>query len=549
MRHHLTLITATLCSGALYAAQPPDAGQSLDSLKPPAARPAESGAAVPEREAPRPPAGLPTDVKFQVKGFRIAGARAIPGDELLPLIQDAVGQEKSLAELQELAGRITERYQAQGYLLARAYLPAQDIRDGVVEIAVLEGRLGKVQVKNESLVAPSVAARHLGALHPDDIIEAGPLERQLLLLNDLPGVEARSTLKPGASVGTSDLDIELRGDRRLSGSLELDNHGNRYTGEVRGGATLNIDSPAGLGDALTLRATSAGKGLNYGRAAYQLPVGGNGTKAGLAGSSLRYELGKDFASLDAHGRATIATGYLVHPFVRSRRSNLNAQLSYEHKSLTDEVDATATRSDKRIDLWTLGLSGDRLDGLGAGGIVQYSLSVVSGRLQLDAANAALDRAGHDTAGRYAKLAYQLSRIQQLDTRWSLSGQGAGQRTHKNLDSSEKFSLGGAQGVRAYPQGEASSDDAWLLNLELRYALAAEWQVAGFYDAGRGRTHHAPLAGDSTRPNWRSGAGLGLAWSRPRDWAVQSFVAWKTAGDPTSDIDRTPRLWLQAVKSF
>lgn len=181
--------------------------------------------------------------------------------------------------------------------------------------------------------------------------------------------------------------------------------------------------------------------------------------------------------------------------------------------------------------------------------MQYGASIVAGNLELDAASAALDDSGLDTRGHYAKLAFQLTRLQRLTDRLSLQVRASGQRAAKNLDSSEKLSLGGAYAVRAYPQGEASADDAWLANLELRYAPAPAWQLFGFYDAGGGRISHRPVAGTADNRRTLSGAGLGVNLALPASINLQAFAAWRTGSEPTSDDDRSPRLWLQTVKYF
>ncbi|MBS1191247.1 MAG: polypeptide-transport-associated domain protein, ShlB-type [Rhodocyclaceae bacterium] len=544
----MALATAFLTPWA-FAAQPPDAGQLLESIKPvPELRP-DAAPALPEALPARPTMALPADVKVFVRHFRISGARAFSGQDLLALLQDAEGREWRLADLQGLADRITRHYRDHGYLLAWAYIPAQSIEDGTVEIAVLEGRLGRLALENHSLLGDSAAARQLGGLRPGEAIQGPRLERALLLLNDLPGVEVRSTLKPGASVGLTDLDVALAAGRPVDGNVTIDTFGDRFTGSLRAGATLNLNSPAGWGDVLSLRGLTAGEGLSYGRVAYQVPVGAVGTRAGIAWSQMRYELGKDFSALQAHGDAEIATVYLLQPLLRSRRTNLNAQLTYEHKELDDRVDALATASRKKLDVWSLGLSGDQADGLGGGGISQYGASLVAGDLGLDPASAALDGAGLRTRGDYTKVAYQAMRLQRFTDSLHLKGQLSGQSAQKNLDSSEKLSLGGAYGVRAYPQGEAASDDAWLLNLELRYAPAPAWQLIGFYDAASGRISHERLPGTSRNSRWLSGAGVGMTWSQAADLSFQAFAAWRTAAGPQSDNDRSPRFWLQGVKHF
>ncbi|EQM67064.1 ShlB/FhaC/HecB family hemolysin secretion/activation protein [Pseudomonas tohonis] len=549
----------TACSGAVafalslaqtaLAAQAPDAGQILENIKAPLTLPPATDGVLPEAAPARPALSLPSDVKLQIKALRITGAREFSEAHLLALLADSTDRELSLAQLQGLAERITAHYREQGYLLARAYLPAQDIKDGLLTIAVLEGRLGKVRLDNRSLLNDATAQRQLDDLPPGDAVQAAALERSLLLLNELPGAEVHSTLKPGASVGLTDLDVSLGAGPRVAGSLEADNFDNRYTGSERLGGNLAINSPTGLGDSLSLRGLTSGAGMNYGRLAYQLPLGPQATQVGLAWSEMRYELGEDFASLDAHGKASIGSVYALQPLLRSRQARLDGQLSYERKRLEDQVDATDTTLDKTLDVWSLGLSGSHQDSLLGGGAMQYGASLVAGNLELDAASDALDDAGLDTRGHYAKLAFQLTRLQRLTDRFSLQLRASGQRAAKNLDSSEKLSLGGAYAVRAYPQGEAAADDAWLANLELRYAPAPTWQLFGFYDAGGGRISHRPVAGTADNRRTLSGAGVGVSLALPAAINLQAFAAWRTGSQPTSDDDRSPRLWLQTTKYF
>lgn len=543
-RYAGALALAMACNLA-FAVEPPSAGSILQGIHPPAKLPAEPGGGLP-KEPVRPAKRSASTVRVEVKGFRITGVRAFPEAELQKLLADSVNKTLDLEQLRELAGRITRYYREHGYLLARAYLPAQEIRGGIVEIAVLEGRLGKLKIENHSLVSDAAVRRTLADIQVGKAVEAGSLERRLLLLNDLPGVEVRSTLKPGASVGTTDLDVQLLGTRRLTGYAALDDFGNRFTGDLRLGAGLNVNSPTGIGDSLSLQGIAAAD-LDYARLAYQMPTGAQGLMLGAAMSHLSYELGKDFAPLKAHGTAEIGTLYALYPLQRSRARNVNLQLAYEGKHLEDREDAIGVANDKVIWVWTLGASGDRIDGVAGGGVWNWSVAYTGGKLSLDPISEGLDAAGLRTQGGYTKVAAQLARIQSLADRLSLYVRVSGQAAGKNLDASEKMALGGPFGVRAYPQGEAPCDDALLGDLELRYALGEGWQLTGFADAADGRISHAPLAG--TRDNSRSlsGAGFGLNWSRTADFYLQSFLAWRTGPAPTSDVDRSPRLWVQLVR--
>jgi len=539
-------VLTCLGTGSVQAAQP-DAGTLLNSTRMPSSLPQPESSVLPATPAPAP-AAQPDTARFLVKAFRITGNSVFDGKTLHALVDGATGKRLTLAELDAVAARITRYYHKAGYLLARAYLPAQTIRHGVVRIAVLEGRLGKLAVRNDSTIATPRLTARLANIRKGVPLDGNALERDLLLINDLPGVAVRSTLSPGASVGTTNLDVRFERRSPYSAHVTMDNFGNRYTGAYRLSGSFAVGNLAGRGDTLALRAL-ASDGMNYERLAWQLPVGVSGAQVGAAWSQMRYRLGRDFSSLDAHGTARIGSLYLLYPILRSRRTNLNAQLAYDRKRLDDRIGTTATRTLTDIDLYTLGLSASRFDDLGGGGLTQASLAYSSGQLGLNSASRALDAAGYRTAGHFAKLDYSVVRLQRLGGRFSLYADLQGQAASGNLASAEKMSLGGALGVRAYPQGEASSDDAWLTRLELRYSLNAAWQARIFYDAASGRLHHHPLPGDSHNVRSLSGHGLGVSYRAGSGLRLQGDVAWRDGAAPTSGSDRTPRFWISAEQSF
>ena len=313
-------------------AAPPDAGILMPETRTPLPLPRQDSNVLPAPPE-RPAMTRDSTVKIPVTAIRLTGARSIPETALAPLVADAIGRELTLADLDAIALRLTQHYRDAGYLLARAYLPAQEIKDGSVEIAMLEGRLGQLSIDNQSGLSSPRADAYLANLQHGEAVHAGNLERDLLLLSDLPGVDVKSTLRPGASVGTTDLDVRLTAKAPYSGSVELDNYGNRSNGEWRGSGYLVLGNLAGLGDSLAIRAI-AQENLTYGRLAWQTPINGAGTQAGAAWSQMRYELGKDFADLDAHGRATIGSLYLLHSVIRSRQANLDGNSSMNTNAST-----------------------------------------------------------------------------------------------------------------------------------------------------------------------------------------------------------------------
>lgn len=535
-----------LLAGTPIFAAPPDAGQMLKEIRPAAPVP-------PHIEAPatrieeQAVTDLPDGMRITVNELHISGQTIFPETELMALVHDGVGKELSLAELNRLATRITRHYRQHGYLVARAYLPAQDIRDGRVEIAILEGRLGKVEINNSAGLAESALAP-VSSLPTDQPLRGDGLERGLLTLADLPGVEVKSTLRPGESIGTSDLLVEVVPGKAVSGSLDFDTYGNRYSGANRLGGSLYFNNPLNRGDQVSLRAQTNDEGLAYGLAGYQLPVGSYGTRIGAAWSQMRYRLGQNFASLDASGDASVVSVHVLHPFVRSRALNLYGQVRYEAKTLVDRVGARATQTNKTLDNLTFGINGNSTDGFGGGGTNNFALDYTTGNLGLDATSRNIDAITAQSSGRFGKTSISFQRQQRLTEATSFYFSYAGQWAGKNLDSAEKFTLGGTYGVRAYPQGEANGDEGQLVVAELRWRANDHWQFQGFYDDGRVNTNRNPwLAGNNARH--LSGAGIGTTFNSGK-MSVNLLAAWRLgSGNPTSDTDRTPRIWLQAVRYF
>jgi hemolysin activation/secretion protein len=549
-----TLALTLLHSVAASAQTAPNAGQIMRELQPqPDLSPPKSAPALRvEEPAATQKAGGQTS--FTVRQIQLRGNDVIPTATLHALVANLEGAAHTLDELDAAAARITAYYREQGYPVARAYLPAQEIKDGVVVIALTEGRLAAHRLNNRSRLSDKNVSGYLNGVGDGDVIRSDRIDRGLLLLNDTPGVNnARATLQPGASVGTSDLVVELEPGAAASGSIDVDNYGNRYVGEYRVGGSVNLNNPLGIGDVLSANVLSSGSDLNYGRIAYQLPVGSDGLRVGAAYSDTQYKLGKEFASLDANGTATSASLFAAYPFIRSQQTNLNGTVSWEQKDLTDNVDATSTSTNKRAKLMTLGLAGTRQDAIGGGGISSAGLSAAFGRLDILSPSAlAIDAASARTAGSYTRWSYNLARLQRLSNSDSLALSLSGQEAGGNLDSSEKFALGGATGVRAYPQGEGIGDEGYLATLELRHNFTDNLQATLFYDTGWVKINHTPFGPAAPNSVTLAGAGVGLN-AAISNVQIKAALAWRTSSAeptsiPQSDV-RTPTLWVQASTGF
>jgi hemolysin activation/secretion protein len=539
---------------AVAAQQVPDAGQQIQQIPqaPIVERPAPEIRI--DREAPAVDSA-PIGPRVRVNSLQVTGETLFSDEELIAATDFRPGSELTLGDLRNIAAQISRYYNSRGYFLAQAYLPAQDLQNGAVTIAVIEGRYGAIELRNESRLKDGVARGVLAGLDSGDIVANAPLERRLLLLSDIPGVAVRSTLAPGSAVGTSDLIVDIVPGRSVTGSVEADNAGNRYTGPYRVGGSVYFNNPTGQGDVASLRVLASNLGLLYGRASYQTLLGN--TSVGASYARINYELGREFKSLDARGSADIFSIFASHPLVRSRSTNLYGLAAVEARYLEDRIGATSTVINRDIRAVTAGFRGDHRDSFGGGGWNVFSVGATVGDLNIETPEArAADAAGPRTNGTYGKLQFSAARLQKVTGPLSLYGAVRGQLASKNLDSSEQMALGGAYAVRAYPEGEAYGDEGYVANLEARYmlpdfsdAIPGRIQLVGFVDVGAVTVAKNPWFPGSNSEH-RSGYGAGIIWSNPNDFLVTASYARKLGDqEATSAPDRSGRFWVQFVKLF
>ncbi|HLP02154.1 MAG TPA: ShlB/FhaC/HecB family hemolysin secretion/activation protein [Opitutaceae bacterium] len=550
LRPLAALAISAVSLGAPLRAAAPDAGQVLRDQP---QLPEENHPAAPliPEPAAAPPAAAAAGVVVEVKGFRFTGHAELAAEsELQAAVAGWVGRSIAAAELPSVTTAVTALLRRKGFLLARAYFPPQDITAGTVEIAIVQAKAdGSVGIRRSGgarMAEERLQAFATNSVAPGQPLREQDLERALLLINDLPGVVGRLLLEQGAAPGTTRVSLDVSESALLSGSVWADNFGSRYTGALRGNGVVFLNDPTGRGDQLSVLLSGA-ENMRQGRATYSVPLGASGLKGNVSGSLLAYEIGKEFADLDLQGRVRTLNGWFTYPLVLRRDSGMTGSLGYEYKALADQAAGVDTR-DRRLASGSLGLSGFFRDSLGGGGYSAGSVTATAGGVGLSRipADQAQDRAGPRVGGSFARLNLSFSRHQQLPGGFSFLVAYFGQRASGNLSSSEKFTLGGPYGVRAYPIGEASGDEGHQFNFELRRDLrlghrGGSLELVGFFDTGSIHLNKDRWTGDvssATRKNsyQLSGAGVGLNYGWRNRLSLRLSYAWRIGANPGRSPD-------------
>jgi hemolysin activation/secretion protein len=551
----LILISGT---GPAWSQSPPDAGalrRQIEQQRQPPLPPK----AAPQFEAP-PPLEDTGGATVTVTAFDFSGNTLLSKNKLARSVAGFVGRPLSFAELQNAAIAVADAYRRAGWVV-RAYLPKQDITGGAVTIQIIEAKLGEVRVNGESKRISPDQAKHIveRAQRVGRPLNADALDRALLLIGDMPGVHAAGSLAEGIHQSETDLVVALADGNEVSGDVSADNAGQRATGAARIVADATLNSPFGFGDraAATILHSS---GSDYQRAAYSVPVGSAGWRVGLNGSHLAYSIiSAAFAALDAHGNSSTVGLEGTYPLLRSRLKNLYFSANLDDKRF-DNLSGGATTSRYSSQELSLGLYGNLFDNLGAGSANNASVTVTQGHLDLAGSpNEGADAATTGTAGSFRKVQFSASRLQSITDRFSLYAALSGQTASKNLDSSEKFYLGGSTGVRAYPADEAGGAEGLLFGFEARERLPRNFSLTGFVDYGSVRINKRSAFAGAQRPNDESlkGAGVSLGWFADFGLSAKATYAHRIGSNPSptstgNDQDGSlikNRIWLQLSMPF
>jgi hemolysin activation/secretion protein len=552
------LAAAVVLPGLARAQNAPDAGSLLQQIEQ-ARHPQLPSKSSPQFEPP-PPMQSIGGATVLVRTFNFAGNTLLTNRQLAAAVAGFLNRPLDFAQLQNAAIAVATAYRKAGWVV-RAYLPEQDITGGTVGIQIVEAKFGAVQVQGETSRISAARLRSMveSSQAPGAPVNAAALDRALLLIGDLPGITASGRLEQGENRAETDLVVSAADGPLISGSATADNAGERATGAGRVTVDASLNSPLGLGDRAEVMVLGS-QGSNYERLDYSLPAGSNGWRVGVNGSHLDYRvITPEFAALDAHGTSTTAGLEANYPLLRSRLESLYFSFNVDDKRF-DNDSAGVTTTSYTIRSASAGLYGNRFDGLGGGGVNSAAITLEEGEDDLAGSpNEGADALTTHTAGSFQKVRFSASRLQSITDRLSLYLGLSGQAASKNLDSSEKFYLGGADGVRAYPVNEGGGTDGLLADLEARERLPANFNLTEFLDWGSVHVNEKNDIAGAAVPNTDTlkGAGVSIGWLANFGLSVKATWAHRlgTNPDPTSTGDDQDgshienRVWLQVSMPF
>ncbi|EHW9864278.1 ShlB/FhaC/HecB family hemolysin secretion/activation protein [Salmonella enterica] len=490
---------------------------------------------------------------------------------LQKLVAGDLNRSLTFAGLEAMAQKVTDLYRQSGLLVARAILPPQTVKNGVLTIEIIPGRYDSGQITNTSALRDSVAQRLVQTTTSvGGVVTRNQLEREALLLSEIPGVNAQLAMKAGRQQGTTTPEITLTPGQQFGGYVGLDNQGDPTTGRSRVMAGGYANNLLGLGDQFRMDILDAFEksDLFSGSLDYSLLAGGGyGTRVGANYSHLNYRY--NLNRLGFKGYSDNWGLYVTQPWIRTSRARVDVRLDGGQQYLTDNypgvfaTESGSSRGRKTVSLGALSVTGSVADL--PGGLTGFGVSGTAGNVDLrsDISRSFSQLAG--SGGQFSRLNWQLNHDQQVWGPFSVYAGIKGQLADGNLDASQKFLMGGPSAVRAYDIGDGSVDQGVVGTAEVRsrwgipvqgwLGVAPELTVAAFYDQGWGEQYRNNDDGrgghlaDNNHMNL-AGAGLYATVADAGSYALTMTWAHRTGNaDPNAVHSDHDRFWVSAVKTF
>jgi len=502
----------------------------------------------------------PGEREVLIKEFKFIGNQKLSQQELQAIVAPYKNTLMSFNQIKALTELIAEDYRKKGWL-ARALIPAQDVTDGVLTIQIVEAVLGGVRIDNQSKrVSTERVDSWIDSHIPQNSgLSLDQLDRAILTLNDLPDVNAVSSLQSGKNEGQTDLNLLVTDKPRFDGFIDEDNYGDPSTGMWRTVGSLYVNSPLGFGDQAIVYGLYS-EGVSFGRLSYTAPIGKDGLRLGVNGSAMNYRvINRSWDDLRLGGQSQSGGLEASYPIVRSRPANLYALGFYNYSNYENSSDGNITNRYK-TSVFSAGLSGNLIDGLNGGGTSTGTLIASAGQIILNGSPLqSFNEETINTGGNFTKLRYSINRLQNITQNIAGYVSLTGQLANKNMDSSEQMFMGGPYAVRAYAPGQGAASQGNLLTAELRLKLPQQFLLSAFYDLANVQAlKYSDYPGNTGANTYLlQGFGASLTWSAPKNILLRATWAHRT-GDLSENAQAylanngglSPnRFWLNASISF
>ncbi|MBN8279609.1 MAG: ShlB/FhaC/HecB family hemolysin secretion/activation protein [Gammaproteobacteria bacterium] len=476
--------------------------------------------------APASPAAVPAEAaapRFDVWEFRVTGNTVLPGIAIEKVVYPLLGPGKTIEDVNAARAAVEQAYRDAGFATVFVDVPEQDVDRGIVRLTVTEGRVGRVRVTGSRYFANGWIREQVPAVAPGTIPRIEAFQSQLKALNlRSPDRQLTPVLRPGAAPGTVDIELKVRDEFPLNGSLEVNNRNSASTTDTRLEAAVRYDNLWQRDHSFGLQYQVAPEDPDETRViagSYVLRPRASGAAFAFYGLSSDSDIAVVGGEISSIGKGRVYGARAIVPLAGDSIYHSLA-LGVDYKDFDETIGFNAEGEDDIVTPisylnWSLGWNGSV-----PGDDRTQSFDVTANLGLRGVGNEAGEFADKRFKGRpnyvYLEAGYEV--LQALPW-WgtTLALELRGQVAWQPLISNEQFAAGGRDSVRGYYEGEALGDYGVQVSAEWRSPNIGPrlWKALtnlygyGFLDGARLMLHD-PLPSQADYTLLSAGAGLQLA---------------------------------------
>ncbi len=431
----------------------------------------------PQDEEIQPKSTAEAGPSVLIKEIKVEGATLLSDHIIDDITTPYKGTELSLAQIQDIAEKLTAVYRTNGYVTSRAYIPPQNLQEGTLTIKVIEGKMGELTLKGNKYFSKAVYLKYL-KLRPNEYFDYSQLQKDLTFVNEQEDRKLKATLVPGQEAGATDVILEAQEQLPIHATVEFDNWASRYLNHYRYALSLEHNNITGHDDRMLFKyQTSDGLNLKLYQGRYLYPLSKK-TTVGVHGLYTTTHLGREFKSLGAEGKGQVYGMFMSHELARTNNAQWHFNLGYDYKDIKNDLLGIENSHDQ-LSIFKAGMDLDVADpwgrniltGEGDFGVPEF----------LGAMEAKNDRHASRTGagGQFQKGVFNYYRLQPMPLDTQILLKNSAQISNQALVSAEQFQIGGPTSVRGYAPGEFSGDKGlysavdWSVPL---YFVPKHWKV-------------------------------------------------------------------------
>jgi hemolysin activation/secretion protein len=481
-------------------------------------------------------------------------------DAELEYISQNIKKTGKLSDAYEIAQAITIEYRKQGFILSRAIVPEQNIENGILKINIIEGYVDDDKFTGLEQFKNLINILNIKASIP---LKAEVLERELLLLKGIPGLDISSVLTPSTKTNASNLIINV-GLKKISGGVSFDNHGTKFMGPLKTTVDLNLNSVFGIGSSLGItgvlmadKADYSGRELKSYDIRSSFPLGHNGTRINASHSHSLVNPGHTISDLDVESKNNSWSLSLSHPLIRQRVQTLSLKGGFNYKNLYTNLLQKEFTKDRVRSIFTE-INYDYADNFDGTNLISFKIDKGFSKDSATQENSLLSTKPEANPN-YTKFSGRFARNQSFSNwcendfcnKFSLFLSANWQFSDNPLLSSEEFSIGGRVFGKAYDLGEISGDKGVAANVELHFKDSKNllnYDIYSFLDFGTIRNIDLSEQGSNQEKQTIRSAGIGVV-ADYKNWNFALEIAKPLTEKPATQDDKDSRIFAQIGYKF